>query len=313
MTPLAFPDVTGLDVFDAAMEYAAHGIPVAPFDPTRGKGKSCWNLVGYRDITTDPAQLLRWRDKFGPFQALATSPGEFGCVVLDVDRPQATPRHLRTHLAAAVYVNTRPDESPNRGHYWFRLPAGLMLGNPTLRFGEVRCVGGGVVLPPYGNRRVVRAGVVPAVPGELASFLTTHVVQAGAGRLVGGPSGVTVGQFCTKYRDNTRPHKVAALLKLHAVLLRRGRSPHDAMREALKVGLAEARIGYVPAKDVIVSLRDLWDRERNEFTRLVKWAIDVAESSDRDQLRFKSDRCSGTDSREYTNGGRAPAPLSQST
>lgn len=295
---LSFPDVTGLDVFDAACEYAAHGLPVAPFDPTRGKGKSCWNLFGYRDITTRGAQLLRWREEFGPFKALATSPGAFGCLVIDVDRPQFTPRHLRRHLATAVYVNTRPQESPNRGHYWFQLPEGLMLGNPTLPFGEVRCVGGGVVLPPYGDRRVVRAGVPPAVPGDLIDYLTAHRVQAGAGVASAGDR-TSVGQFCRRYNRNDRPHKVAALVKMHSVMLARGRSPHDAMRDALLVGLGEAHIGYVPARAVIRTLRDLWDRDHQEFTRLVWWAIDVAEASDPDQLRFKSDRCPGTDSREY--------------
>lgn len=37
---VSLPDVTGLDVFDAALEYAANGIAVAPFDPSRGKGKA---------------------------------------------------------------------------------------------------------------------------------------------------------------------------------------------------------------------------------------------------------------------------------
>lgn len=295
---LSFPDTSGLGVFDAAMEYAANGIPVAPFDPSKGKGKSCWNLVGYPDITTDAAQLLRWREQFGPFAALATSPGQFGCVVIDVDRPRSTPRHLRKHLAAAVYVATRPDESPNRGHYWFRLPPGLRLGNPTLSFGEVRCAGGGIVLPPYGNRRVVRAGQPPAIPDELANYLATHVVKAGAGGRVGA-NRATVGKFCARYKDNARPHKVDALVKLHQVLISRGRSPHDAMREALKVGLSEARIGYIPARVVIRTLREYWDRDRNEFSRLVQWAIDVAEKSSAEQLQLKSDRCSGTDSREY--------------
>lgn len=294
-----FPDVTGLDVFDAACAYAAHGVPVAPFDPDKGKGKSCWNLVGYREITTSPATLAQWRERFGPFKALATSPGAFGAVVIDVDRPRATPEYLRSPLAAAPYVATRPNESPNRGHYWFRLPNGLRLGNPTLPFGEVRCLGGGVVLPPYGDRRVVRAGELPAVPEQLAEYLAAHVVQAGAGGGVGGHT-ITVGQFCARYTGNARPHKINAVVKLHSVLLARGRSPHDAMREALKVGLSEARIGYVPARSVIRTLRDLWDRDRQEFTRLVHWAIDVAENSNADRVRLQSDRSPGTDSREYS-------------
>lgn len=295
---LSFPDAIGPDVFDAACEYAACGIPVAPFDPSKGKGKSCWNLVEYSDITTDGAQLLRWRKRFGPFAALATSPGAFGCLVVDVDRPPLVPRHLRPHLAATVYVNTRPGDSPNRGHYWFRLPAGLQLGNPALPFGELRCVGGGTVLPPYGDRRVVRSGSVPIAPDALLAYLAERGVQAGAGRVVGGQP-MTLGQFCARYAGNARPHKVAALVKLHDSLLRRGRSPHDAMREALKVGLSEARIGYVPARAVIRTLRELWDRDRREFSRLVTWAIGVAENSNDRQTRLKSDRCPGTDSREY--------------
>ncbi|BBY86693.1 bifunctional DNA primase/polymerase [Mycolicibacterium tokaiense] len=302
---VVFPDVTDLDVLDAACAYARSGIPIAPFDPAKGKGKSCWNLVGYRDITTDVAQLARWRAQFGPFEALATSPGAFGCIVIDVDRPHATPQHLRALLASGVYVNTRPDESPNRGHYWFVLPRGLQLGNPTLPFGEVRGLGGGIVLPPYGNRRVVRAGKVPAASAELIEYLGTHVVQAGAGRLRTNVGDVSVDQFCRTYRGNARPHKLDALLSMHAALLRRGRSPHDAMREALKVGMQEARIGYVPATAVIVVLRDLWDRDRKEFTRLVQWAIAAAESGDIEKLQLKSDRCPGTDSRMY----RLPAPV----
>jgi hypothetical protein len=211
-------------------------------------------------------------------------------------------------MAAAPYVNTRPQEGPNRGHYWFALPKGLMIGNPTLAFGEVRCVGGGIVLPPYGDRRVVRSGIVPAVPQELASFLATHGLKAGAGR-VGGTT--TVGQFCREHRDNTRPHKLAALLKMHQVLLSRGRSPHDAMRDALRVGMEEARIGYVPAKAVVRALRDLWDRDRNEFTRLVQWAIDVAQDSDTESLQHRSDRCSGTDSRHLGGHRGATGPSVQ--
>lgn len=59
------------------------------------------------------------------------------------------------------------------------------------------------------------------------------------------------------------------------------------MREALKVGLSEARIGYVPARSVIRTLRVYWDRDRQEFTRLVYWAIAVAEGSDAYALKVK--------------------------
>ncbi|WP_123023580.1 bifunctional DNA primase/polymerase [Mycolicibacterium stellerae] len=295
MSPIELPDVTGLDVFDAAVEYAASGVPVAPFDPSKGKGKSCWNLVGYRDVTTEGAQLLRWREQFGSFQALATSPGQFGCVVLDVDRPPAVPKQLRSLLDTAPYVNTRP-ESPKRGHYWFVLPKGLQLGNPTLGFGEVRCVGGGIVLPPYGDRRVVRPGVPLALPDELASAIDTHDVSAGAGR-------VDLGWFFDTYTEAKYPHKLRGLQALHCKVTSR-QSPHDAMRTALNVGFGEAVIGYVDARSVYDTLLALWDsdRSRSEFDRLASSCAGYVLADSPEAIKRRSDRCTGTDSRDFIGG-----------
>lgn len=296
-------DVSGLSPYDAAQLFARHSIPTAPFDPSKGKGKSCWNLVGYQDITADPHQHRAWLRKFGEYKAIATSPGEFGCVVFDVDKPKLCPKHLRPLFAAAPYINTRPTESPNRGHYWFKVPPSLRLGNPALGFGEVRCVGGGIVLPPCGDRYIVRPGVPPVLPDELALLVEHRVVKAGAGRAM-----ITVDQFCAKYQGNRRPHKIPALLKLHQVLLQRGQPPHNAMRETLRVGLGEAKIGYVPARQVITALRTVWDsgRTTREFDSLVAWAAQVAEDSNAQVLQLVSDRCPGTDSRKYAGHPEIP-------
>lgn len=295
----SLPDVSGLSPFLAALEYAAHGIAVAPFDPAKGKGKSCFNLCGWRDVTTDERQLMRWREQFGSFEAIATSPGQFGALVLDVDRPTLCPKHLRPVLAAAPYVSTRPVESPNRGHYWFALPDGLQMGNPVLPFGEVRCVGGGIVLPPYGDRRTVRTGTLPVLPEELIDYLAQYRVQAEAGEAQGSTS---VQQFCTTHQQESRPHKLAALLTLHRRALQRGRSEHDAMRDALRIGMGEARIGYIPARKVINALRACWPsaRSNREFASLVSWAVEVAEGTDTETLQMISDRCPGTDTRQYS-------------
>lgn len=296
---VSLPDVSGLSPFLAALEYAAHGIAVAPFDPSKGRGKSTWNLLGHQDVTTDERLLFQWHRQFGSFQALATSPGQFGALVLDVDRPTLCPKHLRPLLAAAPYVNTRPVESPNRGHYWFALPEGITFGNPALPFGEVRCVGGGIVLPPYGNRRTVRSGPLPILPDELIRFLETYRVQAGAGE---GRGSTSVEQFCAQHHEQARPHKLTALLKLHSRSLDRGRSEHDAMRDALRIGLGEARIGYIPAKKVIDALRERWPpgRGTREFQSLVQWAVDTASCANTKVLQMVSDRCPGTDTRQYS-------------
>jgi Bifunctional DNA primase/polymerase, N-terminal len=297
-----FPDVAGLDVWQAALEYARCGIPLVPFDPTRGKGKSCWNLVPYQYATTNKAQLWAWRKQFGEFKALATSPGEVltpsgaRCVVIDVDKPLATPRHLRSLLAKAVYVNTRPSESPNRGHYWYRLPRGFTLGNPTLPFGEIRCLGGGIVLPPCGERRVVRPGEPGLLPDELRELLGAKEVSRVPGR-------VDLSQFFETYTEAKYPHKLKGLEALHEKVSR-NKSPHDAMRYVLNVGFEEAVIGYVSAKSVYGALLSLWDRDRGlrEFNNLASSCAGyVLAHSDPDVAKHRSDRCTGTDSRvQYT-------------
>lgn len=185
MTAVLLPDVSGLTPDQAALAYARCGVPVVPYNPAQGKGKSCWNLLGYRDVTTDLHRLRVWRARFGPFRALATSPGAFGCLVLDVDAPARFPKAWRELLndPAVPFVATRPALSLRRGHYWFTVPPALALtlGNPAFEWGEVRCVGGGVVLPPYGDRAVVRPGAPPVLPDELTAALVPYAAKAGAG------------------------------------------------------------------------------------------------------------------------------------
>lgn len=302
-------------VFEAAVAYARNGIPVAPFDPGKGKGKSCWNLVPYEAVTTNVAQLHAWQQQFGPFEALATSPGQFNCVVLDVDSPPQFPKALRPYLDddAVPFVATRPTTSPKRGHYWFALPAETgeaptaptlagcalaALGNPVFGWGELRCHGGGIVLPPYGDRFVARQGTPPVLPVELieALHLATHCVQAGAG-------GGGWAEFRRKHQESTRPHKLAALLRYHETILAGGGNMHDATRKALVTGLEEARIGYVPATDVVAALLHRWrqsGRPASEFRRLVAWAVAAVQDSNVEAIKLRSDRCPGTDSRIHT-------------
>lgn len=101
---IELPDTNGLSVGRAARAYIDAGIPIAPFDPSKGNGKACWNLLHYRDVTTDRALIDSWREQFGPFKrlALCTSPGAFGAVVLDVDKPNKFPRAWRPLLESAV-------------------------------------------------------------------------------------------------------------------------------------------------------------------------------------------------------------------
>lgn len=304
---IELPSVNGLSVPRAALVYVEAGIPIVPFDPKRGNGKQCGNLVGnpndstdrwYRHVTTDHCAIKAWHKRFGSFEALATSPGEFGCVVIDLDYPQYWPVNWRELLRPAPFVNTR-SAIKRKGHYWFTLPHGApAIANRSFAWGEVRCVGGGIVLPPYVNRDtgdcriVVRSGVIPALPTEIYDFI------AGSGGAV--TETFDLQAFCATYTAAKYPGKLKGLAGLYRYHLDRSNS-HEAMRKALKSGFEEARVGFVAAQDVLENLRKLWpaERKRSEFMRLASWCAAVAEQSDLDEVEAISRRSNGSDSRRY--------------
>ncbi|MHA7649394.1 bifunctional DNA primase/polymerase [Mycobacterium sp. ML4] len=315
---IELPDINGMSVPRAALAYVEAGIPLAPFDATKGNGKQCGNLVGnpndstdnwYHHVTTDKEQIKAWRKRFGRFQALATSPGEFGCVVIDLDYPDLWPVRWRKYLKdqSVPYVNTRPSVHKRKGHYWFTLPTTApaltnsgIFNDSGQRCGELRCVKGGLILPPYTNpdtgdmRTVVRSGTPPVLPDELAQYF-----KAGAG--VRGVD-ISLEEFCAKYvaADPKRKDKLRGLRSYHT---RSTKVPHDAMRDVLVMGLGEARLGYVTARQVIATCRELWpsNRPASEFSRLCASAARFVEAQDIDEIKCRSDRFKGSDSRRCSH------------
>jgi hypothetical protein len=289
------PDVNGLSVPRAALAYVDAGIPIVPFDPARGNGKECGNLVGggsspwHKLVTTDKAQLHAWKRKFGGFQALATSPGEASCVVIDLDSPEHWPNHWRKYLKdrSVPFVNTRPNQHKRRGHYWFTCPTPVP--NRSYIWGELRSVGGGIVLPPYAGRTVVRAGVPPALPGELHTAFVAGAV--GVGQLV------DLHAFLDRHVTESKAYKLKGIAGIYRRELRYSR--HNAARTALTVGFGEARLGYVAARNVYDVIRSRWTKSNREFEKLAQWCATVADESDAEVLKAKSDRTAGTDSRTY--------------
>lgn len=301
---IEFPNVNGLSVGRAALAYVEAGIPIVPFDPSKGNHKQCGNLVGnpndpddrwYRHVTVDHDQIRAWRGRFGKFEALATSPGQFGCLVIDLDYPEHWPATWRRHLQSAPYVNTR-SSIRHKGHYWFTLtPTAPAIGNRSFIWGELRSVGGGIVLPPYTNRdtgearTVVRSGAIPRLPDELAQSFIAGAV--GVGELV------DLAEFLGRHCDETKGYKLKGVAGIFDREMNRSR--HNAARIALTVGFGEARLGYVAAQKVYDSIRWRWTKTDHEFRALARWCASVAQSTPLDELKAKSDRTKGSDSRRY--------------
>ncbi|WP_431236714.1 bifunctional DNA primase/polymerase [Mycolicibacterium aichiense] len=294
------PDTNGLSVLEAAFAYAESGIHVGPFDPSKDKGKSCGNLLGRSDIrqllrvpdegkwydhlTTDGQTLVRWNNLLGGFEAIATSPGRFGAVVVDVDVPALFPPRLREIAKQTASVKT--SGSARRGHYWFSHP--VPVSNNSYPWGDIRSHGGGLVLPPYplDGRHVQKAGQLLPLPADLNR----------------GMPGVTaiadLEDWCSKYTDNNLPTKInslAGLLRYHEAYL----PPHTAMLKTLRTALSEAVAGVMPAQAVLDTLREKWTRSPREFNSIARWCAAVAEDCDREAVEAMSRRCSGSDSRIY--------------
>ncbi|WP_074411640.1 bifunctional DNA primase/polymerase [Mycolicibacterium fortuitum] len=302
-TDASIPNVNGLSIGDAARKYLDHGIWIAPFDPTKGNAKACWNLLGYNELLRTLADLedfMVWHDL--DQLALATSPGEIGCVVIDCDKPGFLPADWLSDLDRAPFIATRPTESAVRGHYWFQLPpAPATIGNGERPWGDLRSVGGGIVLPPFNNnghvRTVVRSGLPPVLPNRIARTLV-------AGAVVNVV--VDLHEFIAQHNQGNEYEdgKIKGIVGLHAKVLRSTGSRHIAAKEALVTGFSEARLGYVSADRVYRLVRKRWEKNPRELEKLAAWCAVVAQSTDIDVLKAKSTRGRGDDSRMYAHAFR---------
>jgi hypothetical protein len=182
---------------DAALGYAARGIPVYPVHwphPTSDgaslacscpRGRSCDRpakhpLVrhGVNDATTDPAQLERWWRRW-PQANLGLATG-IVFDALDVDGPQGMAA-LRQHLPTAGRRHPGPLVATGGGgwHYWYA-PSGLGNRPPRgLSHVDWRGLGGSVLAPPsrhvsggrYRWLRRLGQARLPAVPAALRALL----------------------------------------------------------------------------------------------------------------------------------------------
>jgi hypothetical protein len=128
-----------MTLLEAAQAYAERGWPVFPIVP---RAKKPLTPKGFHDATTDPHQIEAWWARW-PNANIGIATGGPGPTVLDIDDLRHdTARAAMTFLA----INPPPSVVTGRGrHFYF---AGS--GEPTtvLSYGEVRGVGGYVLVPP---------------------------------------------------------------------------------------------------------------------------------------------------------------------
>lgn len=154
-------------MLDAALEYAAAGMPVVPLHSIvdgactcgaarcHSPGKHPRTKNGLKDATTDSATIERWwSETRWPDASIGGVGGNFLC--LDIDAKSGG----HDSLARLIKANAKlPDTAVaetgeydgERGlHYWFKVPEGVSAATRTaVREGiDIRCLGGYGVLPP---------------------------------------------------------------------------------------------------------------------------------------------------------------------
>ncbi|BBZ70801.1 bifunctional DNA primase/polymerase [Mycobacterium paraseoulense] len=294
---LCIPDVNGLTPAQAAPAYAAAGWYIAPTKPTDYRNPGSYLGKGWpRWTTRDLAKIGRFWAKH-PNAGIALHMGRSGAIAADLDVDILTD-DLKPLDEGAIQLSRLGGSV--RGHRVFatseKFVSGKLRNQNGQVVGDVRSGNTVIIAAPTshtkdGQYRWLTTGPVPNLTNEARAFLTLSQ-EAGA-------VGMSLTAVLETWSDNQRPHKLEAMVMLHKKLLR-NQSPHDAMREALKVGFCEARIGYVPAAKVVATLRQRWDRSPAEFSRLCVWAADIAQATDLDLLKLRSDRAKGSDSRRYS-------------
>lgn len=173
--------IEGVKNLNAALIYAAHGIPVFPCDPTPGdRAKRPLTPHGFKDASTDEARISAfWNRRPDALIGVPTGPPS-GVFVVDVDYRADGSKNgwpvFREKLDAVMPDTLRARSGGGGMHFFLRYP-GTKLRNSEGRIGahvDTRGDGGYIIAPPSihpdarREYRFVNAGTRLAdMPGEL--------------------------------------------------------------------------------------------------------------------------------------------------
>lgn len=169
------------DVLEAALAYAARGVPVFPV----GLDKVPLTRRGFLDASTDATLVARAFDR--PDVAIGARTGQASrLAVLDLDKKHGDPDLILDELAERVGFDPPSTATSRTGggglHLFFRLERGQIVksANGRLRPGaDVKGEGGYIILPPsphasgelYRWRDEAPDGFLPAIPTAPATWL----------------------------------------------------------------------------------------------------------------------------------------------
>lgn len=160
------------ELHQAALEWAARGVPVFPCAP--GSKKPVPGSRGFLDATTDPEVIDRlWTEE--PRLNVAISPGPAGLLIVDTDPPVGEENWNALEREAGSAPDTYTVQTPRGGyHRYFRGTSASSAGRLGVGI-DVRSQGGYVLVPPSrtpdGSYRLHRGADVAPVEAWLAARL----------------------------------------------------------------------------------------------------------------------------------------------
>ena len=308
---IELPDVTGMSNAEAAEVYAKACARIVPVEPGT-KNPGSYLGTGWPQRATDDLETVRSWWRRWPDAGIAMHVGPSRLLVLDVDRPQNVPDELWPLLQAAVFRPTMADPNTRRGHYVYRLGDGQQFGcglgalkpRKGQSWGDVKCYGGAVVLAPTAHPksdsgheyRCGPAAVVPLVPVEIAQRLVA-VGDPGEYRPLNFHELVQRSKrFLDAYTDEAEPNALRPIVNSFDPTPDRR---HPSIYEALCWAMREAKAGRFGAQGAIDELRAAWesaiggeyrDGDPDEFDRMVRDAIGVADADSVEELRDRVHR-----------------------
>jgi P4 family phage/plasmid primase-like protien len=228
--------------------------------------------------------------------------------VFDVDEPENLPDWLCPLLDRAVFLRTSSDTDSRRGHYVYRQRLNDQFGNGLgklkppkgKKWGQIRGYGGGLVLAPTvhprdgGTYTAVPAQPIPYVPGEIAAKLNA-VADAGDYRpLSFDELDANAKAFLSAYIDERETYALTPIL---AAFDPTPVGRHASMWDAVCWALREAKAGRFSAQTAVDELRDRWNaavdggaRDPDEFNRMVRDAVPLADEASADELWARAHR-----------------------
>lgn len=303
---LAYPDVSGLSLLDAALAYAEAGWYVLPTDPADAKNPGGVVHGKWQEKSSrDPRQIRRWWTA-NPDYGIALHCGRSGAGVFDFDGHSLDEiaAYGRSDIAEALTTaeaiqGTRAEG--DRSHYIFLLPDdGKTYGNSAgafMQFGEFRGKNGVIIAAPTphpdaetknGEYRQVKVGPVGPMPDVLRACLSE------AGESVDPLTDAQLEAFIDAHtgdgcgRDQCAHSVDGPITRYHAVV-DTGASRYETLVSTAPWALSEAMAGCYSARDILEALHEAYmsrfgpedgdrlNKTADEFLRVMKWAAAQAD------------------------------------